>query len=111
VRESAFRKSFARSLKAARGACGLTQRDLADRAEIAEKYLSRLELGMATPSLHVAVRLARAVGVGLDELTAFSPAPTAGPKSVDLGPLLRLLQGRSAEDVERVRRVARELLR
>ena len=88
---------------------GLTQRELADQAEIAEKYLSRLELGLATPSLHVAVRLAAAAGVRLETFTEF--APSAGGEQARLAPLLRLLRHCGADELERVRRVVRELLR
>ena len=54
---------------------GLTQRQLAERAGIADKYLSRLEVGAAGPSLHVASKLAAAVGVGLDGLLLLSVEP------------------------------------
>jgi len=68
MREDAFRRSFGRSLKRLREARALTQRELAELAEIAEKYLSRIELGLATPSVHVAWRLARALDESLDRL-------------------------------------------
>ncbi|HWP09152.1 MAG TPA: helix-turn-helix transcriptional regulator [Polyangiaceae bacterium] len=55
-------------MKKAREERGLTQRELAESAHIADKYLSRIELGLATPSVYVASRLARALGVSLDAL-------------------------------------------
>jgi transcriptional regulator with XRE-family HTH domain len=68
VREGPFRRTFGRAVKTAREGRGLTQRELAEAASIADKYLSRIELGLATPSVYVAARLARALGVSLDGL-------------------------------------------
>jgi transcriptional regulator with XRE-family HTH domain len=68
VREGPFRRTFGRAVKAAREARGLTQRELAEAASIADKYLSRIELGLATPSVYVASRLARALGLSVDAL-------------------------------------------
>ena len=55
-------------MRSAREERGFTQRELAEAARIADKYLSRIELGLATPSIHVAARLARELGVSLDVL-------------------------------------------
>jgi len=68
VREGTFRRTFGRAVKYAREERGLTHRKLAESAHIADKYLSRIELGLATPSVYVASRLARALGVSLDTL-------------------------------------------
>jgi transcriptional regulator with XRE-family HTH domain len=107
MRESTFRKRFGRAVKAAREEKGLTQREAAEAAEIAEKYLSRIEIGLATPSVHVALRLGHALDVGLDELIGDS----AKPRQPALGSIVRLLRGRSTEELERVRRMLAELLR
>jgi transcriptional regulator with XRE-family HTH domain len=107
VREGPFRRHFGRALKASREARGLTQRELAEAARIADKYLSRIELGMATPSVYVASRLAQALGVSLDGLVA------ASPKAADheLASVLRMLRALSPSEVERVRRILLEVLR
>jgi transcriptional regulator with XRE-family HTH domain len=68
VREGPFRRTFGRAVRSAREARGFTQRELAEAARIADKYLSRIELGLATPSIYVASRLAIALGVSLDTL-------------------------------------------
>jgi len=68
VREGPFRRTFGRAVRTAREERRLTQRELAEAARIADKYLSRIELGLATPSVYVASRLARALGVTLDAL-------------------------------------------
>ncbi len=71
MREGPFRRTFGRAVRTARKGKGLTQRELAEAARIADKYLSRIELGLATPSVFVASRLARALGVSVD---TFLPA-------------------------------------
>ena len=47
---------------------GMSLRELSERAHISESYLQRIEAGEATPSLEIMVRIARALGVPLDDL-------------------------------------------
>lgn len=47
---------------------GMSLRELSERAHISKSYLQRIEAGEATPSLEVMVRIARALGVPLDDL-------------------------------------------
>lgn len=107
MREGPFRRNFGRCVKAAREGRGLTQRELAEAARIADKYLSRIELGMATPSVYVATRLAQALGVSLDALIV------ASPKLADheLASVLRMLHALEPSQIERVRRILLEVLR
>ena len=56
-----------------RRAKGLTQEDLAARAEIHQTYLSGVERGKRNPSLDVLERLAKALGADLDEVTRRRP--------------------------------------
>jgi transcriptional regulator with XRE-family HTH domain len=56
-------------IRARREAAGLTQQQLAARAELALSVLTKLEQGKATdPKLSTLRALARALGVTLDEL-------------------------------------------
>lgn len=107
MRERQFRNQLSRSVKSAREELGLTQRSLAERAGITEKYLSRIELGLATPSVLVAFRLAGALGLGLDRLVAATPTVV----SPALAACTRLLHQRSPEQLDRARRVLVELFR
>lgn len=84
----------------------MTQRDLAEKVGIAEKYLSRIELGLATPSVLIAANLAQSLGLSLDALTGGDKP--AAPAAVGIA---RLLQGQKPEAAERILRVVRELLR
>lgn len=56
------------NLKAVRTAAGLTQQDLADRAKLSRKTVNTVENGVFTPSVLVALTLARALDVPLDAL-------------------------------------------
>jgi transcriptional regulator with XRE-family HTH domain len=46
----------------------MTQRDLANRAQVTAGYIAQLELGIRTPSLAVLKRIAKALGVPVGEL-------------------------------------------
>lgn len=107
MRERTFRNQLSRSVKSAREEQGLTQRSLAERAGITEKYLSRIELGLATPSVLVAFRVATALGLGLDRLVAAPPASV----SPALAACARLLHHQPPEQLDRARRILVELFR
>ena len=109
MREKNLPKEFGRRLRAAREARGLTQRDVAERAELADKYVSRIEIGAATPSVLVASRLARAVGVSVDALVG-SDGGQRSQENPGVGRILRLLRGRSEKDLARAARVLKALL-
>ena len=79
MREEAFRQRLGRNLKRLREARAFTQRELAASSEIAEKYLSRIELGLATPSVHVAWRLSRALDATLERLLGLKK-PVSAPQ-------------------------------
>jgi ribosome-binding protein aMBF1 (putative translation factor) len=55
-------------IRAAREAHGLTQAELAARAQLAQAYLSYLEQDQREPSLSIAARIARELEIPLDEL-------------------------------------------
>lgn len=64
--DSAFGKRLAR----ARAASNMTQRELADAVGITWSQISRYEAGKASPRLAVLMKLAEALGVSLDDLSA-----------------------------------------
>jgi transcriptional regulator with XRE-family HTH domain len=105
TRERALRANLAHAVRDARRARGLTQRALAARAGIGEKYLSRIERALVTPSLLVALELTAALGVPLAELLA---TPSFGAPLAPVS-ILKLLADRPASDLERAERVLRAL--
>ncbi|MDN0083561.1 XRE family transcriptional regulator [Crenobacter sp. SG2305] len=56
------------NLKQQRRQAGLTLAQLSERAALSKGYLSKLERGLATPTIAVALRLSRALAVSLAEL-------------------------------------------
>jgi transcriptional regulator with XRE-family HTH domain len=56
-------REFGLRLKALREARGMSQAQLAKMATVSRGYLSRVELGMQSPTLHVIERLAAALAV------------------------------------------------
>jgi DNA-binding XRE family transcriptional regulator len=67
-------RAFGARLRGLRKRQGLTQSDVAERAQVSLVYVSQIERGLRNPTLAVVLRLARAVDVtpcdliaGLDE--------------------------------------------
>ncbi|MCZ4093408.1 MULTISPECIES: helix-turn-helix domain-containing protein [Sinorhizobium] len=63
-----IREVFARNLRAARQAKGLSQEELAHRADIDRTYISSLERSIYNASIEVVDRLATVLGVEASEL-------------------------------------------
>jgi transcriptional regulator with XRE-family HTH domain len=62
-------KRLSRVIQQLREAKGMTQRDLAAKAEVTQAYVAQIELGKKkNPSLDVLERLAKALGVPVTEL-------------------------------------------
>jgi transcriptional regulator with XRE-family HTH domain len=82
-------KTIGAAVRAAREAKGLTQRAVAKTVGMTVPQLSNLEAGTPpNPGWKTVVKLARAVGLSLDEaagLKAFSPMPSSIPRSVTSG--------------------------
>ncbi|MDK1376401.1 MULTISPECIES: helix-turn-helix transcriptional regulator [unclassified Sinorhizobium] len=68
-----IREVFARNLRAARQAHGLSQEELAHRANIDRTYISSLERSVYNASIDVVDRLATALGIEASELLKRSP--------------------------------------
>jgi DNA-binding XRE family transcriptional regulator len=62
--------TLGQTIRAAREARGLTQADLAARAQVAQAYLSYLEQDQREPSLSIAARIARELEIPLDDLAS-----------------------------------------
>ena len=66
----AQREELGRLLRAERSAAGLSLRDLAERTQVSNAYLSQLERGLHEPSLRVLRAITTALGVPLGGLLA-----------------------------------------
>src|SRR5574340_991782 len=63
---------FGQRVREVRRTRGLSQEQLAERAEIATNYLSSIERGLENPTFDMLVRLARALKVDLVDLFNYS---------------------------------------
>lgn len=61
---------FSKQLKELRKNKGISQDELATSVGVHKSHISRYERGLAVPSLEVAQKMANALSVSLDELTA-----------------------------------------
>jgi transcriptional regulator with XRE-family HTH domain len=77
--DNLIQRQFGLRLKELRDAKGMTQEDLAEKAELFRTYLSRIETGGANPTLTVIHQLARAMGETPQSLMA-QPVISAVPK-------------------------------
>jgi transcriptional regulator with XRE-family HTH domain len=71
-----IREVLALNLRKFRRAKGLSQEELADRAEIDRSYISAVERSVYAASIDVVDRLARGLGVEAADLLRRPPAPT-----------------------------------
>ena len=72
---------FATKLKELRASRGMTQAELAQKADVSATYISEMEHGDTTPGIDLIARLAGALGVAPSELLP--------PKGADPLPVLR----------------------
>ncbi|MDQ0562679.1 transcriptional regulator with XRE-family HTH domain [Rhizobium mesoamericanum] len=63
-----IRQTFARNLRRMRQAKGLSQEELAYKAEIDRTYVSSLERAVYSPTIEVVDKLAKALGTDAAEL-------------------------------------------
>jgi DNA-binding XRE family transcriptional regulator len=56
-------------LRAWRDAAGVSQRDLSARARVAQSVISDIEADKLLPNVAIALRLARALGVTVEQIT------------------------------------------
>jgi putative transcriptional regulator len=68
--------SVQNTLRVHRAMRELTQADLAERAGITRASVNAIEGGRMTPSILLALKLANALGVSVDELFRLSNGPT-----------------------------------
>ena len=59
---------LANRLKEKRGEIGLTQAELAEKVGVTRKTVNTVENGIFTPSATLAIKLARALGLSVEEL-------------------------------------------
>lgn len=75
-----FAEQFGRRVRLVREAHGVSQSELAREAQVGANYIPRIERGEMVPSVEAAWRIAKVLGVSLDELCGKPPGrkPAAG---------------------------------
>jgi transcriptional regulator with XRE-family HTH domain len=72
-------RRFGGRLREVRASRGLTQAALAERAEVSEAYVGRLERGQAAPGIDLVEKLAQALGTTAADLLLASAPPNPIP--------------------------------
>ena len=62
--------SLGEELRKSRIAAGLTQEELAFKAGISRNYVSLLELGEKSPTVHILLRICKAIGIRASTIVA-----------------------------------------
>ncbi len=75
IQHDAIVQRFAARLRELRHSRGLTQADLAERAQVTTSYVGRLEQGGAAPGIDLVERLAAALGTTVADLLPASAPP------------------------------------
>lgn len=63
--------AFAKTLRSVRENAGLTQEQLAERADISVRFISFLETGRRQPSLSALAAVSRGLGISVSSLMVF----------------------------------------
>lgn len=95
-------KAVGRRVKAARMQCGLTQDELAEKAELSTTHISCIERGVKPPKLDTFVKIANVLGVTSDVLLQDVLEARQNTKQTDIAVAFDAL---SYEDQERVRKI------
>jgi transcriptional regulator with XRE-family HTH domain len=61
-------RTFGQSVYRLRNSANLTQEQLAEKADISRRYVQMIEAGRYTPTIDVASRLRKALGVSWEDL-------------------------------------------
>jgi len=84
-----LQKDFGERIKQIRDSKGMTQEDLADAADLFRTYISRIETGVANPTLTVIHALANAMTVPVDSLLTMPIQPKTLTKTFTRNPISR----------------------
>ncbi len=71
--DMAFLQAIGRRLRTLRSRRGVTRRDLSRQSAVSERYIAQLEAGSGNISVLLLRRIARALGIGAEELVAERP--------------------------------------
>ncbi len=76
-------EALGQAIRELRGQRGLTQRQLADAADVNETWISHIEAGRTNPAWGTVVRIAAALGVSVSALALRAESLPDGPLAQD----------------------------
>ncbi len=88
---------------------GLTQEQLAEKAALSSKYLSRVELGKENPTIDVFIKLSQALGVFPTEIFTFEHEEQNPEKLKSL--IGKLIETASTEKLQLAAKLVRSVVR
>lgn len=92
-------RGIAERVRSLRRQAGLSRRQLAEKADVSERYLNQLEAARANVSIGILGRIAAALDVGFEALLPLAASPAAPSPAPSLAPsLAALLAGMSAAE-------------
>ncbi len=99
--------SFGKNLSIIRKGKGLTQEDLVKKSGVAISQIRRYEAGKSSPTLEVVTRLARTLGVSIDEMVFDGKAGIAAGKIMDRDLLeqFEMVSALDADEREAVKKI------
>jgi DNA-binding XRE family transcriptional regulator len=95
-------------IKELRKVRGLTQDQLAEKVELATRYISLIEVGRSSPSLETMESIARALGVEIKDLFEFAHLQAGGVKVEEIE---LLLVGADEEKKRMIMKIVRAVVR
>jgi transcriptional regulator with XRE-family HTH domain len=99
-----------RNVQELRKRAGLTQAELSERVNVSPEFLSRVERCLKSPSLDTVGRIAKALGVQVQELFKEDPTPW-GERDDEISELIATLGGLDAPALRQVIEVARAVVK
>ena len=105
---SELSKQIGERLRALRLAAGLTQEQLAERADKHTTYIGQLERGEKNATIESLCKLARALEVPAAQLLAHLPGPNAQPSPAE--EIYQLVQERPAREQQALLELLRQVL-
>lgn len=86
----------------------LTQEQLAEKVDLATRYISLIEVGRSSPSLETMENIARALGVEIKDLFEFAHLQAGGVKIEEIE---QLLAGADEEKKRMIMKIVRAVVR
>lgn len=99
-----LQQKIGRSICKYRKAAGFTQELLSDKLQVAHETVSRMERGVSMPSVMTLYRIARALGVEVQDF--FAPEASTSEKAQALDDLFTLLKQRRPNEIRMVKELA-----